>query len=260
MSEAKRAVQQRRFLLCGVVLIIAAVLVSPAAAYDDLRGFVDLLRDKGELVVVDEPVSVQCEAATVQMKVLREKEKAVLFTNIDGKGQDMLGNIYISRKMIAYMFDVEPDQLVEKVASFKNASPYPVKMVKKGACQEQVHTKFGDIKDIVPIPWNYEKDGNYYITAGIVVTKDPENGKVNTAICRMMYRDKQHLNVFFAPMQHNWMIFNKYKALKKDMPIAIIIGADPIMMFASESGIPYDQNEFDYAGAMKGQAIEDGNV
>jgi 2,5-furandicarboxylate decarboxylase 1 len=52
------------------------------------------------------------------------------------------------------------------------------------------------------------------------------------------------------------MIFNKYKALKKDMPIAIIIGADPFVMFASEAGIQYDKDKFEYAGAMKGSPVE----
>jgi len=81
-----------------------------------------------------------------------------------------------------------------------------------------VQKDFKDILDIVPIPWNYDKDGNCYITAGIVVAKDPETGKVNTAIQRLMYRGGRELNIFFAPMQRNWMIFNKYKAVKRICP------------------------------------------
>ena len=225
-------------------------------AFVDLRGFIKVLETRGQLLRVTKAVNSKHEAAAVQMKLLKEMNKAILFTNIDGKGQQVLGNIYISRKMIAFMFGVEPQALVEEVMSFKNAKRLPVKFVEKGPCQEVVHEKIKDIKEIVPIPWNYEKDANYYITAGIVVTKDPETGKINTAICRMMYRGGASLNVFFAPMQHNWMIFNKYKKLKKDMPIAVIIGADPFMMFASESGIPYEENEFEYAGAMQGKPVE----
>lgn len=229
---------------------------SNSPAGDGIRGFIKLLETKGELLKVNKTVHSKHEAATVQMKLLKEMNKAVLFTNIDGKGQQMLGNIYISRKMIAFMFNGEPQALIEKVMSFKDAKRLPVKFMEKGPCQEVVHEKFKDIKDIVPIPWNYEKDANFYITAGIVVAKDPETGKINTAICRMMYRGGASLNIFFAPLQHNWMIFNKYKALKKDMPIAVVIGADPFMMFASESGIPYGENEFEYAGAMQGKPVE----
>jgi len=243
------------FILISLMLIFCFSLPD-AEAFDDLRGFINFLDKKGELVRVNKEVASKHEAATVQMKVLREMDKAILFTNLDGKGQKMLGNIFISRKMIAYMFGVESQALVEKIVSFKDAERLPVKFVDNAPCQEVVYKNFKDIRDIVPIPWNYEKDANYYITAGIVVTKDPETGKVNSSICRIMYRGGQFLNILFAPMQHNWMIFNKYKKLKKDMPIAIIIGADPFMMFASESGIPYEENEFEYAGTMKGKPIE----
>jgi len=242
-----------------VLMIVAIIMMmdsSNAYAFEDLRAFIDFLDSKGELVRIDKPVKTKYEAATVQVKTFKQMNKAVLFTNLDNKGQKMLGNIYTSRRMIAYMFGVEPQNLVQKVTSFKNAPRLPVTVVDTAVCQEVVHESFKDIRDIVPIPWNYEKDANYYITAGVVVTKDPENGKVNSAICRMMYRGGNQLNVFFAPMQHNWMIFNKYKELKRDMPIAIIIGADPFVMFSSESGIPYEENEFEYAGTMKGKSIE----
>lgn len=248
--------QQYCFLVLASFFVISFLGSQQARAFDDLRGFIDFLDQKGELVTVEKAVSSKHEAATVQMKILKEMDKAVLFTDVDGQGRKMLGNIYISRKMIAYMFDVKPQELVKKVTSFKNAQRLPVKAVDAAPCQEVVHEKLSDLREIMSIPWNYEKDANYYITAGIVVTKDPDTGKVNSSICRMMYREGRHLNIFFAPMQHNWMIFNKYKVLKQDMPVAIIIGADPYMMFASESGIPYEENEFEYAGTMKGEPIE----
>ncbi len=224
--------------------------------FDDLRGFIEFLEKKGELVTINRRVDSKHEASTVQMKILNEMDKAVLFTNLDGKKQRMLGNIYTSRRMISYMFGVEPQRLVEHVMSFKTAKRYPVRFAKKGSCQEVVTRDFKDIRNIVPIPWNYERDANYYITAGILVVEDIETGKINSAICRMMYREERLLNVYFAPMQRNWLTFNKYKERKGDMPIAVIIGADPFVMFASEAGIQYEKDKFEYASAMKGRPVE----
>src|SRR4030066_1940779 len=106
--------------------------------FDDHRSFVEFLKEKGELVTINRRVDSKHGAATVQMKVLNEMDKAVLFTNLDGKEQRMLGNIYTSRRMISYMFGVEPQRLVEKIMSFKTARRYPAKFMKKGACQEVV--------------------------------------------------------------------------------------------------------------------------
>jgi len=225
-------------------------------SFDDLRGFVELLRETGELVTINKKVHSKHEAAAVQMKVLKEMGKAVLFTNIDGNNQRMLGNIYISRRMISHMFGVEPQNLTEKVTSFRSARRFPSSFVKKGPCQEIVDKDFIDVKDVVPIPWNYARDANYYITAGIVLAEDLETGQINSAICRIMCREGRFLNIFFAPMQRNWLIFNKYKAAKRDMPIAVVIGADPFVMFASEAGIQYEKDKFEYAGAMMGRPVE----
>jgi len=132
--------------------------------FNDLREFITFLNQNGEIVTVNRAVNSKYEAAAVQSKVLKEMDKAIHFTNIDGKGQKMLGNIYTSRRMLAYMFNVEPEKLVEKVLSYKNAKLEPVNMVTNAPCQEVVHTKFQDILDVVPIPWNYEKDANRYLT------------------------------------------------------------------------------------------------
>lgn len=222
----------------------------------ELRGFIELLREKDELIEIRKKTASKFEAAAVQMKVLNTLGKPVLFSNVDGKKRNMVGNLYTSRKMLGYMFGVEPSDLIGEIGSYRTAKRYPVKILDKGPCQEVVHHDFKDIRDIVPIPWNYERDANYYITAGVVLLRHPETGKLNTAICRMMYVGGRQLSIFFAPMQHNWTIFQQYRNLKKDMPVAVILGTDPITMFASESGIAYEEDEFEYAGAMLGRSLE----
>jgi 2,5-furandicarboxylate decarboxylase 1 len=255
------SMKPKRCFYVSLMILFLVLAIHPLSAgagvFDDLQDLIAFLNQKGELITVNKAVSSEFEAAAVQSKILNEAGKAVLFTNIDGKGKKMLGNIYTSRKMLSYMFDVEPGKLVDKVLSYKSSQRFPPKFVDSGPCQEVVEKEFKDILDIVPIPWNYDKDGNRYVTAGIVVTKDPETGRINTAIQRLMYAGGKKLNIFFAPMQRNWMAFNKYKAMKKDMPVAVIIGADPILMFASESsGIPYEKTKFEYAGAMMGKPID----
>ncbi len=226
--------------------------------YDDLREFLQFLELKGELVKVERKIDSKFELAAVQMKILNQMDKAVLFTNPDGKKQQIVGNIYSSRRMISYMFGVAQNKLMDTVINLQVAKPYPVKMVEQAPCHEVIlenMEKIKDFKEVIPITWNSELDSGYFLTAAIVICKDPESGKVNSAVCRFEYK-KDHFTVQLVANQHTWMIFQKYKKLKKDMPVAVILGADPIFMFASESGIPYDQNEFEFAGAILGHPFE----
>ena len=61
--------------------------------YDDLREFLQFLELKGELVKVERKIDSKFELAAVQMKILNQMDKAVLFTNPDGKKQQIVGNI-----------------------------------------------------------------------------------------------------------------------------------------------------------------------
>jgi len=223
--------------------------------FDELREFMNFLEAKGELLKVNQEINSKYELAAVQMKVLDEKDKAVLFTNVDGMNQQIVGNIYSSRRMISYMFGVPQEELLEEIKNLKDARPYQVKYVEDAPCQETVVKDIGDLKEIIPITWNCKYDSGYFITSAIIVCKDPETGKTNSAICRLEYK-KEHLTVQLVPNQHTSIIFQKYKKLGLDMPVAIVLGADPIFMFASESGIPYGQDEFEYAGAILGRPFE----
>ena len=90
--------------------------------FDDLPDFIKFLGKKDELIIINKSVSSKYEAATIQMKILNEIGKAVLFTNIDGNEKGMLGNVYASRSKISYMFGVTPQKLVEKFMSFKSST------------------------------------------------------------------------------------------------------------------------------------------
>jgi len=126
---------RKRCFLVSLIVIFLTIFFAPLPAtakiFEDLQDLITFLNQKGELVVIDKAVSSEFEAAAIQSKVLNETGKAVLFTNIDGKGKKMLGNIYTSRKMLSYMFDVQPEKLVDKVLSFKDAKRFPVQFVEK---------------------------------------------------------------------------------------------------------------------------------
>ena len=47
----------------------------------------------------------------------------------------------------------------------------------------------------LPIPVHHEKDSGQYITAGVVVAKDPVTGQRNVSIHRLQVTDKNHLGV-----------------------------------------------------------------
>jgi len=60
----------------------------------------------------------------------------------------------------------------------------------------------------------------------------------------------------FSPFQHIAMIYAKYQKMNRNMPIAVTIGNDPVAALVSASPFPIGVNEWDMAGALRGEPIE----
>jgi len=86
---------RKRCFLVSLIVIFLTIFFAPLPAtakiFEDLQDLITFLNQKGELVVIDKAVSSEFEAAAIQSKVLNETGKAVLFTNIDGKGKRCSG-------------------------------------------------------------------------------------------------------------------------------------------------------------------------
>ncbi len=58
------------------------------------------------------------------------------------------------------------------------ANPQPYKIVENGPIKENIIGRNIDIAKLFPIPKFQEKDSSSFITAGVLVVKDPETGKI----------------------------------------------------------------------------------
>jgi UbiD family decarboxylase len=72
-----------------------------------------------------------------------------------------------------------------------------------------------------------------------------------------MVVDRNRLALHILEGQQGGVLMNeKYFARGKVMPVAVAIGVDPALWFASNRKIPWQTSEYDYAGLIKGEPIE----
>ncbi len=108
----------------------------------------------------------------------------------------------------------------------------------------------------VPILTHFERDGGPYITAGIVVAKDPETGYRNSSFNRMMLRADSRFGIRMMPPQHLGMIQQKAETEKRNLEVAVVIGNHPTEMIASASALPYGKDHLDFASSLRGEPLE----
>jgi 4-hydroxy-3-polyprenylbenzoate decarboxylase len=71
-----------------------------------------------------------------------------------------------------------------------------------------------------------------------------------------MIHDRKTLGILIARDQHIGFHYEKYKKMDRSMPVAIVIGMDPVLPLAFLTPIPAERSEYDCAGGLGGQAID----
>ncbi|MBX6396627.1 MAG: UbiD family decarboxylase, partial [Alicyclobacillaceae bacterium] len=121
--------------------------------------------------------------------------------------------------------------------------------VKENIILEQI-----DMLSLFPIPTHHEKDSGPYITAGLLIVRDPETRKQNVSIHRLQISSGDKLGVLLLP-RHAYHLYKQAESQGKPLECAIAIGVDPLTLLASQASTPYGVDELEIAGALRGQPL-----
>ena len=219
----------------------------------DLRSFLQLLEAKGELARIESTVSLVQEIGAVSLRNLRNNGPGLLFERAGESEIRLAVDLLASRRRYALALGVEPDQLaVEWNRRTKVLLP-PV-LVENGMCQQNVSV--GDQVDLTKLPvptWN-ALDGGPYLTLGCHISKDPDSQVRNVGIYRNQIHDRNTLGILVEPyghLRHQWS-----KRSNEPFPVAIVLGADPVVPMAAVAPVPYGRDELAVAGALRGRPVE----
>ena len=198
------------------------------------------------MIEITEKVSKDFEAP-----ILAHQNKGpIFFHNVDGSKVVM--NLLGSREELGSMLGVKREEIIQRLSEIRFDGE--VKVVKDSPTKEViVEEKDVDLTKL-PIMKHFEKDGGGgYITAGVVVSE--YGGEKNASIHRLMIVDKKTLAARLVPPRHTYVLHKKAAEKGDKLPVAIVIGADPIITYASSTRVPISK-EFEYAAALRGKPIE----
>jgi 4-hydroxy-3-polyprenylbenzoate decarboxylase len=121
----------------------------------------------------------------------------------------------------------------------------------------------GDAVDVTrfPSPLWHEKDGGRYIGTGTYsITRDPEEGWLNAGAYRAQVHDKTSVGLLMASGHHGAIHCEKYFRRGEPMPVAMVVGGDPLAFFCGGIEMPYGTFELDVVGGMRGRPNGEGKV
>lgn len=220
----------------------------PAGA--SLRGWLDHLQRKQRLTVIRPGVDLRFGVAAIANRL--DGKSASLFPQPGGHSIAVVSGLLSDRQWMAEAMGVTS---AEVLARYEAASlnPLPWREVSDAACQQVVHRQI-DLNRLLPIPTHNEHDSGPYITAGLLITRNPRTGVQNVSIHRLQVNGPNRLGALLLP-RHALAFFQEVEALGEDLEVAVVIGADPLTLLASQAIVPIDHDELEIAGALHGRPL-----
>tara|TARA_R110000787_G_scaffold86057_9_gene183313 strand:+ start:5111 stop:6748 length:1638 start_codon:yes stop_codon:yes gene_type:complete len=245
-----------------------------AGAPANMQEHLDLLRAKGLLVDIDREINKDTELHPLarwqfQGGLPETARRAFVFNNItDSKGRRYdipvaVGALGASPEIYATGLGV-PVEEIGDVWLRAVTNPIEPELVDEAPCQQVVMTGEDLTRPdggmtALPVPISTPGfDAAPYLTATLVVTKDPENGIRNMGTYRAQLKAPDRMGVRMATRlsgaggyQH-WL---KYQAMGQPMPVAIVVGCAPAILFTGPQKLPIDQDEMAVAGGLIGKPV-----
>jgi len=231
----------------------------------DLREWITRLDKDGEVRRVTAEVDWDREIGAIARRVLEKKGPALLFETIKdyrtGRCTKLFTGGLGTRERMALALGFQKDVGNGEIVSYV--------MQKNRERVAPVVVRTGPVKDVIvrgreidqaefPVPrWHFKEGGRYIHTFSGIVTRDPDTRVMNVGIYRGMISQRDTTPFLLLKGGQHWgNHFLKYSERGEPMPVACVIGWDPIMPFLAGSPIPAGVCEWDVMGAYRGEPAE----
>lgn len=218
----------------------------------DLRQWLAHLEETGRLAVLRDAVPLEHKLAALAK--LLDGRQAAYFPNAGGLGIPVVSGFMSRRSWIAEAMGVPESGLL---AHFSKAAgnPLPWREVQtaEAPCQ-QVVLRGADVLKLLPVPTHSEHDNGPYITAGLVIARNPVTGVQNVSINRLQVHSGTQMAILMLP-RHLLAFYKEAESRNQTLEVAIVIGVDPLTLLASQAIAPIDCDELEIAGALHGEPL-----
>ncbi|HVJ49948.1 UbiD family decarboxylase [Desulfitobacterium sp.] len=224
----------------------------------DLRSFMAQVEqgNSQEVVHIYEEIKPEYEISTLMMELEKaQRYPMVVFHNVKGHQIPVVTNVLAPRQRLAQGLGVAPEDLAAEFSRRINQRFEP-RVIEEAPFQENVF--FGEAANLydLPILTHFPIDAGPYITAGLVVAKDPETGVETAGYHRMQLKGKDKLGISFHSRQRLWEYFRRAEERGQSLEAAIVLGIHPNISMGSMALVPYHLGKFGAMGGLFGAPLD----
>jgi 2,5-furandicarboxylate decarboxylase 1 len=212
------------------------------------------MAERGRLQAYRVPVDADLEAAGIMKKL--DGGPAVLL-KVSGYDPPVVGNLLSCQANCEAAFGVDFRSLRDLVGRAMG-NPQPPRLVERAPAQEHVHTADFDLQRLLPALQHTAEDGGRFITAGVVIVRDPETGTYNASYHRLQLAGPRRTGIKLDHGRHLRLAYERAKKRGEPLPIVACIGADLALHYTAAtmgSQMPEHADELAVAGGLSGRPL-----
>ena len=238
----------------------------------DLRSFLRTLRSENEIVEISAAVDPYLELAEIHRRVIDERGKALLFTNVKGSAFPVVTNLFGTVRRIELAFGKRPQQFVNRAVAmvealipptprklweFRDVGVAALKLGTKRVSRAPVLESRQSPVDLREIPFIqlWPEDGGYFNTLPLVYTESPTSGKHNLGIYRMQRFDPTTTGMHWQIGKGGGFHYFEAEQRNEALPVTVFLGGPPALILSAVAPLPEDVPEL-----MLASLLADGKI
>jgi 2,5-furandicarboxylate decarboxylase 1 len=219
------------------------------------RSALERLAEGGRLSAYTAPIDTDLAIAGTLKK--HDGGPALMFTAVNGYDIPVIGNLLCCQPNCEAAFNLNFRGIRDAVGRALSA-PIPPVVVPKAAAQENIQTEAIDIAATLPVLFHTAEDAGRFITAGVVIVRDPETGVYNASYHRLQLIGPNRTAIKLDYGRHLRLAFERAKRTGRPLPIAVCIGTDLALQYTAAtmgSQMPENADELAAAGGFCGRPL-----
>ncbi|MHB0937601.1 MAG: menaquinone biosynthesis decarboxylase [Armatimonadota bacterium] len=238
-----------------------------------LADYLSQLEARGELLRTEVELDPRLEITELADRLVKSGGPALLVQRPKGAAFPLVIGLYGTLARTEFALGAPLEHLAERVRAWVQSEPpttmmdklkqlprlaqlagYLPKTVSSAPCQ-QVTMDQPDLTKL-PVMTCWPGDGGPFFTLPMVFTRDPETGRRNCGMYRMQVFDARTTGMHWQMHKTGARHYAVHEARGERMPVAVAVGGDPAITYASTAPLPEGIDEMIFAGFLRERPVE----
>ena len=222
----------------------------PVTKDQSCRTMLETLANQGKLLVVDHEIDPVYDLSALFS--LTHDTCALRANRIKGCDMPVFGNLLSGLDRVAMALDV-PRASIQTALLNSIKNPIAPVIIDSPPVQEKVFE--GGVLKQLPVPTFFSQETGPYISAGLMIARDPETGLGNASYARLKILGPSEALIGIAPNHHLAIMARKAADKGETLPFAVVLGAHPAIQLAACLYLGLGDDEMHCAGALLGEPV-----